>query len=34
MSTLIEPPVERTEKHFEELKTVTIRFADDSGDGM
>ena len=34
MSTVIEPPVEQTEKNFEELETVTIRFAGDSGDGM
>jgi 2-oxoglutarate ferredoxin oxidoreductase subunit alpha len=34
MSTIIEPTVEHTEKHFEELETVTIRFAGDSGDGM
>ena len=34
MSTIIEPPVEQTEKNFEELETVTIRFAGDSGDGM
>src|SRR2546427_7178078 len=34
MSTFIEPPVEHAEKHFEELETVTIRFAGDSGDGM
>src|SRR3977135_3928998 len=34
MSTVIEPPVEHPEKHLEELETVTIRFAGDSGDGM
>src|SRR5919202_1972968 len=34
MSTVIEPPVEQVEKHLEELDTVTIRFAGDSGDGM
>src|SRR5256714_10706267 len=34
MSTLIEPPVEHAEKNLEELETVTIRFAGDSGDGM
>lgn len=34
MSTLIEPPVEQTEKNLEEVETVTIRFAGDSGDGM
>src|SRR5256712_10713802 len=34
MSTVIENPVEHFEKHFEELETVTIRFAGDSGDGM
>ncbi len=34
MSTVIEPPVEQTPKHLEELDTVTIRFAGDSGDGM
>src|SRR4029079_1635519 len=34
MSTVIEPPVTPAEKHFEELETVTIRFAGDSGDGM
>lgn len=34
MSTVIEEPVEHTDKHFEELETVTIRFAGDSGDGM
>ena len=34
MSTLIEPPIELTEKNLEELETVTIRFAGDSGDGM
>ena len=33
MSTVIEPPV-TIEKHHEELETVTIRFAGDSGDGM
>ena len=34
MSTVIGPPVEQVEKHLEELETVTIRFAGDSGDGM
>src|SRR6266700_6873886 len=34
MSTLSEPPVEQTEKYLEEVETVTIRFAGDSGDGM
>ena len=34
MSTVIEPPVEQGEKHLEEVETVTIRFAGDSGDGM
>src|SRR6266498_2477927 len=34
MSTLIEPPVEQTEKNLQEVETVTIRFAGDSGDGM
>src|SRR6267143_1622311 len=34
MSTVIEPPVEQTEKHLEEMEAVTIRFAGDSGDGM
>ena len=34
MSAVIEPPVEPTDKHLEELDTVTIRFAGDSGDGM
>src|ERR1700751_6037289 len=34
MSAVIEPPVQTPEKHFEELDTVTIRFAGDSGDGM
>ncbi|MDQ3746271.1 MAG: 2-oxoacid:acceptor oxidoreductase subunit alpha [Acidobacteriota bacterium] len=34
MSTVIETPSEQAEKHFEELETVTIRFAGDSGDGM
>jgi len=34
MSTVIEPPVPQTEKHLEEVETVTIRFAGDSGDGM
>ncbi len=31
MSSVIEPPID---KHLEELDTVTIRFAGDSGDGM
>src|SRR6195256_6922932 len=34
MSAVIEPPVETIDKHLEELDTVTIRFAGDSGDGM
>ena len=35
MSTVIEPPpTAEVEKHFEEVETVTIRFAGDSGDGM
>ncbi len=34
MSAVIEPPVDQIEKHLEELETVTIRFAGDSGDGM
>jgi len=34
MSTGIEPPVTQPDKHLEELETVTIRFAGDSGDGM
>src|SRR3954464_13477810 len=34
MSAVIEPPVEIIDKHLEELDTVTIRFAGDSGDGM
>src|SRR5499433_1389593 len=34
MSTVIEPPVSQTEKKLEEVETVTIRFAGDSGDGM
>lgn len=34
MSTVIEPPREQTAKNLEEVETVTIRFAGDSGDGM
>lgn len=34
MSTVIEAPLEREEKNYEEVETVTIRFAGDSGDGM
>src|SRR3982750_2399485 len=34
MSTVIENPAETIDKHLEELDTVTIRFAGDSGDGM
>ena len=34
MSAVLEPPVENIDKHLEELDTVTIRFAGDSGDGM
>jgi 2-oxoglutarate ferredoxin oxidoreductase subunit alpha len=34
MSTVIEPPVTQPEKNLEEVETVTIRFAGDSGDGM
>jgi 2-oxoglutarate ferredoxin oxidoreductase subunit alpha len=33
MSTVIENPIEQ-DKNLEELETVTIRFAGDSGDGM
>jgi 2-oxoglutarate ferredoxin oxidoreductase subunit alpha len=33
MSTVIEPPI-ALEKNLEEVETVTIRFAGDSGDGM
>jgi 2-oxoglutarate ferredoxin oxidoreductase subunit alpha len=33
MSTVIEPPI-TLEKNLEEVETVTIRFAGDSGDGM
>src|ERR687894_995444 len=34
MSAVLEPPIETIDKHLEELDTVTIRFAGDSGDGM
>ena len=34
MSAVLEPPAETTDKQFEELDAVTIRFAGDSGDGM
>ena len=34
MSAVLEPPVANIDKHLEELDTVTIRFAGDSGDGM
>ncbi len=35
MSTVIDsPPIEQVERSHEELETVTIRFAGDSGDGM
>jgi 2-oxoglutarate ferredoxin oxidoreductase subunit alpha len=34
MSTIIDPPVAQAEKNLEEVETVTIRFAGDSGDGM
>src|SRR5919199_1896293 len=34
MSTVIENPQETQDKNFEEVETVTIRFAGDSGDGM
>ncbi len=34
MSTVIEPPVTQAAKNLEEVETVTIRFAGDSGDGM
>ena len=34
MSTVIAPPITQPEKNLEELETVTIRFAGDSGDGM
>jgi 2-oxoglutarate ferredoxin oxidoreductase subunit alpha len=34
MSAVLEPPIETNPKNLEELDTVTIRFAGDSGDGM
>src|SRR6266545_2310678 len=34
MSAVLEPPVATIDKNLEELETVTIRFAGDSGDGM
>src|SRR5215210_2678725 len=34
MSSVIENPPESLDKNFEEVETVTIRFAGDSGDGM
>src|SRR6059058_1203784 len=34
MSAVLEPPVETIGKNLEEVDTVTIRFAGDSGDGM
>src|SRR6058998_1164552 len=34
MSAVLEPPVGNIEKHLEELESITIRFAGDSGDGM
>src|SRR5437667_4087625 len=34
MCAVIGTPVETIDKHLEELDTVTIRFAGDSGDGM
>ena len=34
MSAVLEPPAETIDKQLEELDTVTIRFAGDSGDGM
>jgi 2-oxoglutarate/2-oxoacid ferredoxin oxidoreductase subunit alpha len=34
MSAVLEPPVATVDKNLEELDTVTIRFAGDSGDGM
>lgn len=34
MSAVLEPPVETVDKPLEEVDTVTIRFAGDSGDGM
>src|SRR5215471_2292237 len=34
MSAVLEPPVQSIDKQLEELDTVTIRFAGDSGDGM
>src|SRR6201988_4326254 len=34
MSTVIEPPVSSVEKNLEEVETVTIRFAGDSGHGI
>jgi 2-oxoglutarate ferredoxin oxidoreductase subunit alpha len=34
MSAVLEPPVETVDKQLQEVDTVTIRFAGDSGDGM
>lgn len=34
MSAVLEPPATSTDKQLEQLDTVTIRFAGDSGDGM
>jgi 2-oxoglutarate/2-oxoacid ferredoxin oxidoreductase subunit alpha len=34
MSTVIDTPAAQIDKHLEEVDTVTIRFAGDSGDGM
>src|SRR5690242_12119580 len=34
MSAVLEPPVTNIDKQLEQLDTVTIRFAGDSGDGM
>src|SRR5205823_11712207 len=34
MSAVLEPPTASTDKQLEQLDTVTIRFAGDSGDGM
>jgi 2-oxoglutarate ferredoxin oxidoreductase subunit alpha len=34
MSAVLEPPVQSIDKQLEEVDTVTIRFAGDSGDGM
>ena len=34
MSAVLEPPTATVDKQLEQLDTVTIRFAGDSGDGM